>query len=98
MLSLMNTGTCLRPSCTAMVWPTMSGKIVDERDQVRIIRFSFAAFIVSMRCMSFASTNGPFLSERPNYFSPACLPRRRPRTMNFWLAFFVLRVRWPFVG
>src|SRR5204863_8031088 len=28
------TGTCLRPSCTAMVWPTISGKIVDMRDQV----------------------------------------------------------------
>src|SRR5947209_20502474 len=25
MFSLMNTGTCLRPSCTAMVCPTMSG-------------------------------------------------------------------------
>ena len=27
--SLMNTGTCLRPSCTAIVCPTISGKIVE---------------------------------------------------------------------
>jgi len=51
-------------------WEAELGKIVDERDQVRTIRFSFAAFIVSMRCMSFASTNGPFLSERPTSGPP----------------------------
>ena len=33
--SEMKTGTCLRPSWTAIVWPTISGKIVDVRDQVR---------------------------------------------------------------
>src|SRR6476646_8421490 len=33
----MNTGTCLRPSWTAIVWPTISGKIVEARDQVRIM-------------------------------------------------------------
>ena len=27
-------GTCLRPSWTAIVWPTISGKIVEVRDQV----------------------------------------------------------------
>ena len=58
--SLTNTGTCLRPSWTAIVWPTMSGKIVDERDQVRIIRFSLAAFIASMRPSSRSSMKGPF--------------------------------------
>ena len=31
------TGTCLRPSCTAIVWPTISGKIVEVRDQVLTI-------------------------------------------------------------
>ena len=31
------------------------------RDQVRTIRFSFAAFIFSMRLSSRPSTNGPFL-------------------------------------
>ena len=37
--SEMKTGTCLLPSWTAIVWPIMSGKTVDERDQVRIICF-----------------------------------------------------------
>ena len=65
MLSLMKTGTCLRPSWMAIVCPTISGKIVDERDQVRTIRFSLAVFISSIRLSSFGSTNGPFLSDRP---------------------------------
>ena len=34
MFSVMNTGTCLRPSCTAIVWPSMSGVIIERRDQV----------------------------------------------------------------
>src|SRR5206468_6750665 len=33
----MKTGTCLRPSWTAIVCPTISGKIVEVRDQVRIM-------------------------------------------------------------
>ena len=32
--------------------PTISGKIVDERDQVRIMRFSPEEFIASMRPIS----------------------------------------------
>ena len=62
--SLTNTGTCLRPSWTAIVCPTISGKIVDVRDQVRIIRFSLAAFIASMRLISRSSTKGPFFELR----------------------------------
>src|SRR6185503_10128748 len=62
--SLTNTGTCLRPSWTAIVCPTISGKIVDARDQVRIIRFSPLAFIDSMRPSSRSSTKGPFLELR----------------------------------
>src|SRR5207302_9595690 len=61
--SEMNTGTCLRPSWTAIVWPTMSGNTVEARDQVRIIRFSFLAFMPSMRLISRSSTNGPFLLD-----------------------------------
>jgi hypothetical protein len=38
--------------------------MVEVRDQVRIIRFSFAAFIDSMRLISRSSTNGPFLLLR----------------------------------
>jgi hypothetical protein len=41
----------------------MSGKTVDERDQVRIIRFSFAAFIASIRLKSRASMKGPFFDD-----------------------------------
>src|SRR5207248_3365713 len=62
--SEMKTGTCLRPSWTAIVCPTISGKIVEVRDQVRIIRFSFAVFIASMRLISRPSTNGPFFELR----------------------------------
>src|SRR5581483_151430 len=35
--SLMKTGMCFLPSWTAIVCPTISGKIVEARDQVRII-------------------------------------------------------------
>src|SRR3954469_8180642 len=59
-----NTGTCLRPSCTAMVWPTISGKIVEARDQVLIICFEPEVFIASMRAIRRSSTHGPFLLER----------------------------------
>src|SRR5438309_123469 len=58
------TGTCLRPSCTAMVWPTISGKIVDARDQVLIICLSPEVFIASMRRSRRSSAHGPFLDER----------------------------------
>ena len=36
-------GTCRRPSCTAIVRPTISGMIVDARDQVRITVRAFGA-------------------------------------------------------
>ena len=62
--SLMNTGTCFLPSCTAIVWPTISGKIVDARDQVRSIFLLFSAFNASMRASSRSCTHGPFLLER----------------------------------
>src|SRR5207237_2328027 len=61
--SVTNTGTCLRPSWTAIVCPTISGKIVDARDQVRIIRFSLTAFIASIRLSSRSSTYGPFFDD-----------------------------------
>src|SRR5204862_4180178 len=59
-----NTGTCLRPSWTAMVWPTISGKIVEVRDQVLIICFCPLEFIASIRWIKRSSTNGPFLELR----------------------------------
>src|SRR5262249_36768695 len=69
--SEMNTGTCLRPSWTAIVCPTISGNTVDVRDQVRIIRFSFFSFIDSMRLISRSSTKGPFLLLRLTSASPS---------------------------
>jgi hypothetical protein len=59
----MKTGTCLRPSWTAIVCPTISGKIVDARDQVRIMFFDPELFICSMRLISRSSTYGPLRDD-----------------------------------
>src|SRR5205823_12232678 len=64
----MKTGTCLRPSWTAIVCPTISGKIVDVRDQVRIICLLPDSFMRVMRPISRSSTNGPFLLDLLNLF------------------------------
>jgi hypothetical protein len=47
-----------------MVWPTMSGKIVDARDHVFTICFWLFAFMVSIRVIRRSSTHGPFLLLR----------------------------------
>ncbi len=60
-----NTGTCLRPSWTAIVCPTISGKTVDERDQVLIICFWFVSLSCWMRRSSRSSANGPFFVDLP---------------------------------
>src|SRR5699024_1960580 len=64
MFSEMNTGTCLRPSWTANVWPMKSGMTVDRRDQVLmtcLVPFSFCESTFARR---WSSTNGPFLRLR----------------------------------
>src|SRR5207237_7525056 len=76
--SEMNTGTCLRPSWTAIVCPTISGNTVDVRDQVRTICLEPEAFIASMRLNRRSWTKGPFFELRDLYRRPS-LPRRRPR-------------------
>jgi hypothetical protein len=43
-----------------MVWPTISGKMVDARDQVFTTFFSPAAFIAAIRPRRRGSTKGPF--------------------------------------
>src|SRR5207237_3611772 len=63
--SLMNTGTCLRPSWTAIVCPTISGKIVEARDQVLTICLLPDSFICWIRPSRRSSTHGPFLVDRP---------------------------------
>src|SRR5688500_3230937 len=64
MFSVMYTGMNLFPLCTAIVWPTKSGMIIDARDQVFTTRFSLRWFISWIRARSRSSTKGPFLSER----------------------------------
>jgi len=43
MFSETSTGTWTRPLCTAIVRPTMSGRIIERRDQVRMGRLLFCA-------------------------------------------------------
>ncbi len=62
--SVTKTGTCFWPSCTAIVWPTMSGKIVEVRDHVLTICLVPDVFIASMRACRRSSIHGPFLLER----------------------------------
>src|SRR5579859_104171 len=47
-----------------MVWPTMSGMIVERRDQVLMTRFSVREFRSSTFLSRWSSTNGPFLRLR----------------------------------
>src|SRR5437868_2841604 len=70
----MYTGTCLRPSWTAMVWPTMSGMIVDRRDHVLITRFSVRLFRSSTLRSRWSSTNGPFFRLRGTTSPPGSAP------------------------
>src|SRR5580700_9569056 len=64
MFSVMSTGMCWRPLCTAIVRPTISGMTMERRDQVLI---GFLSFFAEATCTFFArcrSTNGPFFNER----------------------------------
>src|ERR1700691_1227692 len=64
MFSVMSTGMCWRPLCTAMVKPTISGMTMERRDQVLI---GFLSFFAEATCTFLArcrSTNGPFFNER----------------------------------
>ena len=63
------------------MWPTISGKTVEVRDQVLTICFLPDSFIASIRSISRSSTHGPFFVERPISGYLFFLPRRRPRTM-----------------
>src|SRR5215467_12082452 len=64
MFSVMYTGMNFFPLCTAIVCPTISGMIVERRDQVRNTFFSLRAFMASIRVARNVSTNGPFFVER----------------------------------
>src|ERR671935_2943900 len=61
--SLMNTGTCFFPSCTAIVCPTISGTIVERRDHVLMTRLSPRRFMSTTLDIRWSSTKGPFLID-----------------------------------
>src|SRR6476660_8435367 len=64
MESVTKTGTCLRPSCTASVWPIMAGTIIERRDHVLITLWVPASFWASTFLIRLSSTNGPFFRLR----------------------------------
>src|SRR5258705_4621131 len=57
-------GTCRRPSWTASVCPTISGKIDESRDQVRRTSFAPRRLSASIFRKSLGSIYGPFLVDR----------------------------------
>ena len=63
MFSVISTGTCRRPSCTAMVRATMSGMIVEALDQVRITVRELVRCASSTRLRSLGWTKGPFFTD-----------------------------------
>src|SRR5436190_11477219 len=78
MASVTYTGTCLRPSCTARVWPTMSGVTVLRRDHVLMTLRSPAAFIASTFSRRWSSMNGPFFKLLGMLDLPPCAARTTP--------------------
>src|SRR5687768_1456010 len=72
-----------------MVWPTMSGMIVERRDHVLMTRFSFFVLSSSTFFKRWSSTNGPFLRLRGIHGLLAALAAR-PATTNDHLTRFLL--------
>src|SRR3954464_3573830 len=85
MFSVTYTGMNLRPLCTAIVCPTISGITVDRRDQVLMTFFSPPRFITSTFSSSGTSTNGPFLSDLDMSVSSYQLPVTSSQPQkSFW--------------
>src|SRR5215468_5631700 len=63
MASVTKTGTCLRPSCTAIVCPSISGMIVERRDQVLMTFFEFFSFWTSTFLSRWPSTNDQLVAR-----------------------------------
>ena len=76
MSSVTNTFKCVLPLWTMNVWPTNSGMIVQARAHVVIASLMPESFCRSILPNSFASTYGPFLSERPMLYSRTQLSSR----------------------
>src|ERR687897_1599911 len=74
-------GTCLRPSWTAIVCPTISGVTVERRDHVLMTFRSPDAFMASTLMRRWSSTNGPFFRLRGIGYLPREPRRRRRRRM-----------------
>jgi len=95
MFSVTKTGMNFRPLCTAKVWPTNSGRMVDLRDQVFTTFFWLPLIRSSTFLRRLPSTKGPFLMERAMERFPYWLrtPERRPLTMNLSVRLFLRVVR-----
>src|SRR5438309_8224000 len=78
MFSATYTGMNLRPLCTAMVCPTMSGCTVERRDHVRNTFFSLRLFMSSMRDIRCTSMKGPFFVDLAMCYSFMWLLLLRP--------------------
>src|ERR1035438_8410043 len=66
------------PLCTATVWPTNSGRMVERRDQVRTTFFSLAAVSTASLASRCVSVNGPFLTDLPMSLPLLALVRDDP--------------------
>ena len=100
MFSVTYTGTNLLPLCTAIVCPTISGRIVERRDHVRIARFSALFSIARIFTSRCASTNGPFLTERPIspyswvFSRPSLFPTSHNKLTRALIASRFVSLRW----
>src|SRR3954467_13622898 len=93
--SVTKTGVCLRPSCTAIVWPSMSGTIIERRDQVLMTVLVPASFWTSTFFWRWSSMKGPFFRLRGIFQGSyqRFLPVRRRRTIILSLSLLGRRVR-----
>src|SRR3954464_2886997 len=62
MPSATKTGTCLRPSCTAIVCPSIAGTTIVRRDQVLMTFLVPLSFWVMTFFIKWSSTKGPFFT------------------------------------
>ena len=95
MFSVTYTGINFLPLCTAIVCPTISGIMVDRRDQVFTTFFSNRRLSSSIFFTKWSSTKGPFFSDLAKASSLYFLSRRFTinRSVNL-----LLRVLYPRVG
>src|SRR5215467_7988601 len=83
------------PLCTAMVWPTNSGRIVERRDHVRTTFFSLAAVSTAIFVSRWVSVNGPFLTDLPIPYLFLLLCVTIHLSVRLLLRVLKPRVGWP---